>query len=137
MLKSSLILCAIGVVIDSRSNNVSVFNILEEISPVNFPAFLPEVAVLNFLERDSLDDQSIVNLTLRLSIGGESLFQQVLSVNFQDKLRNRTVINIGGLPIPRPGKLDFSIIIDDVVLDQYEIVVHPAPTTAVATSSAS
>jgi hypothetical protein len=43
MIKPILTLCAEGVVIDRETNNVSVFNILEQLSSPGFPLFIQKL----------------------------------------------------------------------------------------------
>lgn len=120
MLKSTLMLCARGIVIDIRSNNVSVFSIIEEIAPSNFPAFLQEITVLSILEREETDPNEL-ECQVAVTMGANSLLSSPTQLDFKDKKRIRNVLTINGLPLSQPGKLLFTIFYGETRLDSYEI----------------
>jgi hypothetical protein len=136
MLKSKLLLCAKGVVIDVKTNNVSVFNIMEDIAPASFPIILVELTVLNVLERDSGDPET-VKCALRISMGSEILFEQALDVDFQGKPRHRSVIALAGLPIRHPGTLVTTFEGAGKTMARYEVTVQSPQVTAAVVSASS
>lgn len=122
MIRSSLMLCAQGVIRDAETNNISVFAIFENITPEGLPLLIPRFMVLAFLERDD-SDPSEIKCSLRITLGEETILEQVLDINFQDKKRNRTIINIGGLPVSKQGTLETSLWLANEMLNQYKIEV--------------
>jgi len=95
------------VVRDGDTNNLSVFNILEGVTAQGFPFFIQHVAFLVIWERDA-EDISRPSVQIRIELEGNQLYEQSLDADFQDKLKNRMVIRIGGLVVSQPGKLTFS-----------------------------
>jgi len=122
MIRSSLMLCADGVIRDAETNNISVFKIFETITPEGLPLLIPRFMVLAFLERDD-SDPSEIKCSLQITLSEETILEQVLDINFQGKKRNRTIINIGGLPVRKQGTLETSLWLDNEKLNHYNIEV--------------
>lgn len=123
MLSSKAMICARGIVIDSKTNNVSIFNILEQLNSEGFPLIIPEFSVFNFLERTS-DDPSEYDLEVVITNNDVELLRGPLKVNFEDKFKNRAVISIGGLAVPNPGILRTSLLYKGQELGSWDIVVE-------------
>ena len=119
-MKVRLMLCAIGISIDRKSNNVTAFNILEEISAANFPAFIPEMYCLIVLDKTETPEEP-PNFTLVAQLGDEELFKRDFAINFQDKKRHRYSIGLAGLVLNRPGNLEFRIYQSEKLITTYEI----------------
>ena len=129
MIRAKLLLCAEGIVIDQRSNNVSAFQILEQLNPPTLPIVHPKMVVLSILERDKGDPDK-VPVTIRFTVAGSEVIKETLIHNFQDKKRSRNILTVGGLPIAQPGILEISIYMGDKKLTSYTIQVT-APTKAI------
>jgi hypothetical protein len=124
--RSVLILCAEGVVIDTDSNLVSAFNLLEEIVPAGFPFLLPRLSVLSSVERDMNDPAIPAGCSIRFQLDDEVIFQVASEVNFADRPRSRYRLVLAGLVIPRPGKLRVAALIGDEVIHSCDVTVRPA-----------
>jgi len=124
VIKSKLMFCAEGIVIDAQSNNVSVFNIIEEVTPESLPLFFARFTVFILLERDASDDPSEIECSLRIALNDTNTFDQQVTANFQDKKRTRNVVVFGGLPITQPGTLKVSCWLDEHELGHYQIHVN-------------
>ena len=121
MISSILMLCAEGVVRDAETNNVSVFNILEQISSQTFPMLVQKVAVLNILSKDN-EDKDEFELFLRFVCNQDELMKKPFRVMFGNKQRTRSVFQINGLVIPEPGKFEFQLLDkEDNVISRYDI----------------
>lgn len=123
MISSSLMFCADGIIRDANKNSISAFNIFEEVTPEGLPLIYPRFMVFALLHRDT-GDQTEIACTLRISIGGKTFFEKTFRVDFQDKKRNRTIVNIGGLVIPNFGTLETSLWLDQHLLNQFKFVVN-------------
>ena len=123
MIRSILMLCADGIIRDAETNLISVFKIYENIVPEGLPLFIPRFMILAFLQRDD-SDPSEIKCTLRITLNEEKILEQALNINFKGKARNRTIINVGGLPIPKQGMLETSLWLNDDMLNQYKIMVQ-------------
>lgn len=123
MIRSSLMFCAEGITRDAETNAISAFTIIEEIAPEGLPLILTRFTVFALLHRDT-GDRTVINCTLRISIGNKILFEQPVKANFQDKKRNRTIVSIRGLVIPDFGTLEVSLWLRQNLLNKSEILVH-------------
>lgn len=122
MIRLELLLAAEGVVVDRESNNASVFNMIEEVHFLNYPLVIPKIIIYCGLLREPADPAQH-HLTLEMSVEGESFLQDNLAFNFGGGNRNRLIINIAGLAIPKPGFLRYAIKNGPEVLGAREIMV--------------
>ncbi|MBA7578945.1 hypothetical protein ES708_20811 [subsurface metagenome] len=122
MIKSNVMLCADNVIRDAETDLISIVGIAEDIIPEGLPLFIPRFMILIFLQRDD-SDPSDIKCTLRITLNGDQLLEKTLTIGFKGKKRNRTIINIGGLPIAKQGILETSLWLDDKMLNQYKMVV--------------
>ena len=123
MTRLNLFLCAEGVIVDQRSNSVSVFTILEEVTPQELPIVLTQFVVLAILERDE-GDPGKCDCTLALSLNDEGIFEQHMEVDFQGKLRLRQMVHFGGVPIEKPGTLTASLELGGEEIGEWRIIVN-------------
>jgi hypothetical protein len=122
MVRSLVCLAAENVVRDATSNSISVFNILEGVSGNGFPLLVQRTAFLTVWERERVDPQDYAG-RFAVSLGGTELIARNVSVNFRDKLRNRSILTVNGLVIPQPGTLVFSLTISSDVVARYAVEV--------------
>lgn len=120
MIRPLLCVAAESVVRDTTSGSISVFNILESVSGAGFPLLIQKAAFLAVWERSSEDPQSY-EARFAVTLAGTELLRQSVSVNFRDKIRNRTLLTVNGLVVPQPGKLTFSLTVSDEVVASYAI----------------
>jgi hypothetical protein len=104
-----LFACTESAVIDSRTNRLSLFNIVEEIHAKNFPCVMSGLALVLVLLRSPLEPAE-ASVTVQSSQGGRRLSCFPLSVNFQQHLRTRVVADLNGLTAEEPGTVALSII---------------------------
>jgi len=123
MIRCQIILLAQGVVRDAETNNVSIFNILEEVKAKSFPVFIPEVACFAYLVNDA-EAPGVVENELVVTLGDDELLRTPVTSDFQGKHRNRLTVKIGGLPLPHPGVLRVTLTNPDGdELGHYEMIV--------------
>jgi hypothetical protein len=123
MIRSKLLLCAEGITRDAESNNISVFNIYEELTPPSLPIIVPKMSILSVVERDQ-NDPNLFPATLRISLANQIVFEQQIEFNFQGLIRTRNIIVFGGMPITQPGTMDIVILINNDVFQTYQIRVN-------------
>ena len=116
-------LCAEGIIRDTETNRISVFQIFEHITPEGLPLLFTHFKILVFIDRED-KDPSEIKFNLRINLNKEKLLEKAVSVNFHDKKRNRTIINVGGLTIGNPGILQASIWLDDKMLNEYKVIIN-------------
>lgn len=124
MYSNRLLICAENVILDVQTNSISVINILEDITPAGFPFFIPRFSLVHFLERDPIDPPSI-QINIKIILESETIFDMNQDANFQDKLRTRSMLTLGGLPIQRPGTLEVCITPNGIDPISYKIRIMP------------
>jgi hypothetical protein len=122
MIQQRLLLCAEGVVVDQLTNNLSVFNILDELHFQTLPAILPKMVIISVLDRDQ-DDPAKYEARLKIDLAGLKVMEMPIEYNFQNRSRTRNMITMGGLPITSPGVMEIHLDKDDVKLASYTIYI--------------
>lgn len=123
MIISKLMLCAENVIRDAETNKISVFNIFEKIASPGFPLFIQKLLVFNRIER-AKDDPRQIDCELKIMNNDIELLKKPLRVDFQDRMRNRTIVDISGLTVPNPGILKVILSYAERDLNSYEIIVN-------------
>jgi len=112
MVRCKVCLVAEAVIRDAESSAVSVYNILEGITSQGFPLFLQRLAFLTIWEREP-EDTAHYRTDFSLTLDDERLLGDSGSIEFQKALRNRSIMTVQGLVVPRPGALVFSMKVED------------------------
>jgi hypothetical protein len=96
--------------IDQTSNQLSIFNVIEQISGLKFPAPSPATTLCMLLARETRDPDT-TDFTLEGTISGNSqpLFRGGFTADFKGKKRVRIVAQIPPYLIPAPGTLTFAL----------------------------
>jgi hypothetical protein len=108
MIRIRFCLAAEGIVRDSETNNMSAFNILEQMTPEGFPALLPKISFLSAWERDP-EDPAEYDMEFTTKLDEDVLYRQPITLRFGDSTRHRQTVIVQGLQIPRFGKLIFML----------------------------
>ena len=117
-------LAAKGVVRDADSNNISVYNIIEQLNPEAFPGIFPELSLLGIWRR--VDNEGPSDLQLVITNNQHQLSDSVVRLDFGTTTRSRTIVSLQGMPVLEPGRLRFEFRQHGALLSSYEIVVDPA-----------
>jgi hypothetical protein len=128
-MRSQLCLAARAVIRDSETNAVSVFQLLDNISPRALPLILPDASVLAVWEREE-GDPDLINLEFTIHNGTQVNVTQVI-VDWAGATVNRFIINIAELLISEPGQMAFSFRRDGNVLASYSFRVAAPPAQAI------
>lgn len=128
MIKQKLLVCAGEVIVDQKSNNASVINILEQFSFPSLPAIINKMVILSVFERDEGDDEKWEG-NLRIFLAGVEIFNQPIVHNFRGKPRSRLIFGIGGLPISQPGRMEICLYkkVDRIKSYSIEIITTEKP----------
>ena len=129
MIRQRLLLCAEGVVLDHLTNNLSIFNILEQFNFQTLPVAFPKMVIISVVDRDK-DDPDKWEARLKIDLAGSIIMDMPVEYNFRGLLRTRNLVTLGGLPITRPGIMEIYLVKDDMKLAPYtiDIPVPLAPT---------
>ncbi len=104
MLYRSLTLCKTAIV-DARSNNISLINILDDIQVIGFPTIISNLSVVIILQKESTDTESTYRFVLTMKLNEKELFSQPIFASFMEKSKSRSIIDLKGFPITSDGTL--------------------------------
>ena len=128
-MKSVYMLCAEGVVVDRRTNNVSIFNIMEEINSVGFPLLINKLYAVSLINREA-NDEDTTEAHFEFKLDDKVLLNANTSINFQNRQKTRSVLEVSGLVIPVPGTLKVSLLKDEEVISCNEIAINKIDKTS-------
>src|SRR5262245_28644656 len=103
-MKGLLAACAHSVVLDNRTNLVSIIEIYEDVTPSGYPVDLREIAVLFLVEREPSDEAKL-NCSFKVKHRESEIHSFPVDIDFQDKQRSRLVVNLHGLVVTAPGPI--------------------------------
>lgn len=95
--------------IDGRTNALSFINILEEINLPAIPSMLNKVSVVAMLSQENSGDNAVVPLDILVTLNGDNIIMQPVTVDFAQKTDTRFLLDIGGIPLKAGGVLKFAI----------------------------
>jgi hypothetical protein len=122
---------ALALVRDAETNSMSVFNILENVTAVGMPVLIQNMAFFVLWQREEADERRVGG-TFTAAIGDLELTQTHVDLDFGANIRNRTLVNLNGLVIPRPGALRFRIVLTNDVEASYTVDIAAPPPVAQA-----
>ena len=105
-----LLVCAESAIVDSTTQRVSLFNVMEEFNSPSFPVIVPQLSLVSIFSRSARESETPV-VQLRITLDGQKqpLFDAPISVDFRGHLRMRNLSNIQGMPISAPGLLKLEL----------------------------
>lgn len=123
-MKSILACAAKGISVDQKTNNVSIYGLLEQIQAKQFPFVYPEYQLLFMLEKKE-EESSRLNFFISAKLNGNELFHAESEIDFSGKNKVRIITTIYQIPISEPGILEFSIAnkITQEIVGQYNIII--------------
>ena len=92
--------------IDKDSGNLSVFNILNKISPLAFPVTMNRIVISIILER-AIEDDGGGYIELLIKQEGQPDYNKIVQFSFTDLHIAYLTIRINGFVINGPGKIEF------------------------------
>ena len=113
--------CATSSSVDGKSNQLSLFHILDEISAPAFPLTLTSFCVAALFEREP-DDADNSSFVLTITLDDALLASFTMSVDFSRSRRNRSVHTIQGLTIPAPGLIAIALVQKTRVLADWRLL---------------
>jgi hypothetical protein len=105
----AFVVCAQSGVIDQTTNNLSIYNIFQDVPAPSFPVAINMAVIAHVArkksERESVELQLVITLTGHL----KPLAEIPIGVNFDGKPVSRIIVNISPMLIPGPGSLKASL----------------------------
>ena len=124
MPKLEYFLVSESVSVDQGTNRVSLFNILEEFRPNQFPTSIPQAIVTSAWNYESGDENIDYQVKVRISLSGEERSQDFL-MNFKmEPNRYRLFQEIVNIPIQQPGELKFEVFINNKYIASHTVLVQ-------------
>jgi hypothetical protein len=117
------------VIRDAKTNHISIFNLIENITAVGFPLFMESISFLVVWERDVGDDIKY-DAVVTISLDSDIIQKHNLIIDFGTSTMNRSIITINALILPKPGLLEFKMGIPaKQITVKYDITVEGIETT--------
>ena len=123
MLDVYFAIAANRVLVDARTNQVSIIDVYEKLESTKFPVFLPKITLLFYLSR-AVGDPQTRDLTMICSLEDTEIFNTPVHVDFQTSLTNRIVLEVEGVTIPKAGTIKARIMDKDQSLGVLDLVVE-------------
>ena len=120
-MKVQYMACAGSSSVDGKTNQLSLFHILDELRAQVFPVQLTSFCVASLFEREP-GDEPVQHYQLAISLNDALIASFAMAVDFTKSRRNRSVNTIQGLSIPGPGALVMSIVQKTTVLATWHFI---------------
>jgi len=119
-----LLVCEVALV-DRRTNNLSLVNIWNELTPNGFPFVVPRLVLVAVFEREG--DEESPEVILRIKQEGTVLFSQSFVAQFKGKSRTRHILEIHGLVVSEPKPLVFQLLRNHRQAAKYDLIINSVP----------
>lgn len=97
-----------SIIVDRFTNQMSLINVLEDISLSSFPGLLP-ITICSIYERSTSSESSNEIVDIQIELNSEPLVKVKIDLIFHDdKLKARNIAALGFLPISNAGTLKIS-----------------------------
>jgi len=121
-----VLLAAEGVSVDRMSNNLSIFEVLEQMQPIQYPSWVAEFLVVAMLQKDDGDADDF-DANLVIAVDEDEVMRQETRLGFGGLRRSRAIFRMHGVPIPHPGILRVTLEGEQVPARSYEIELREPP----------
>lgn len=132
-MKVHYISCAKSSSVDGKTNQLSLFHVLDEITATAYPLKIESFCVAALFEREA-GEEGLQSYNLAVKLDGGLLASFTMSIDMSGARRNRSVNTIQGLTIPAAGMVTVVIVQKGVLLAEWFMVAvaSGAPRPAVA-----
>jgi hypothetical protein len=122
MLNVYFAVAANRVIVDSVSNQVSIIDLYENLRASTFPVLVPKLTLLFYVSRES-NDPATQDLTLVCELGGKTIFDVAVHMDFKNEDTTRIIMGVDGLTLPEPGLLKAKLMDKGVELGTLDLTV--------------
>ncbi len=98
------LLCGENIIRDIEGGQITIYNLLDDISAVGFPLLIPRFCIYFFSEREN-GDADVQEIALSISNNDQRIFSDKVKVQFNQKQRSRSVVKFNGIVVTAPGTL--------------------------------
>ncbi len=101
-------------VVDAQEGKLSLINIVDNISSISYPLFLPTLAITCVTEKDSVTDD--FECIIKCNLNESEIQKFPFKFSFRGSNRARTILKINGFIFPSPGIYKFNLCLNDKTL---------------------
>ena len=121
-MKAVLCVCCETAILDGRTNELSLINLIDEVSAVAFPIAVAKLNVVTIFTRD--EGEPDPEATVQVKLNDNSLFEVNLPIEFQGKMRTRSIGQFHGMVVGSPGLLRIGVYIAGEEVTGWDIQVR-------------
>ncbi len=122
-MKIGYIFCGENIIHDVRSDNYSIFNILEKQNSVTFPFMINKIEILALFEKEE-NEPDKVTVEFIINNNDDEISKDEMEIEFSEKSRTRTLFSINSIPVNNPGFLEIIIKYQNSELGRYKIEIN-------------
>lgn len=110
--------------VDSETNQLSLFHILDDVFPAIYPEYLPNIdaVCLWILEPD--DEEIELRAILHVKPPGVPVGPKFPMSFSKGSRRYRAIISISNIPLNQSGELTFEVLLNDIHAASHTVTVH-------------
>ena len=128
-------LVAESVSVDQTTNQVSIFNIIEDIHVPEFPAVLPQVAAVCAWNMPGTEMGQDFQATFRIVVPGAERRDHAMNFTAVHP-RQRMIVRVVGVPLGAPGQLLFEVLLNGQHQASHTVNITVAPGMVVPVAQA-
>jgi hypothetical protein len=117
-----------SVAVDTLTNRISIFNVLETIRARRLPAVYPVVHAVSVWLVDESDRGGDYQVTVRVTMPGGNLMEYPMNFVPQAR-RHRLFQRIQGIPVPQTGTIEFELLLNGVHVARHLVDAELVPET--------
>jgi hypothetical protein len=121
---------ATTVAVDQRSNRVTIIEVIEELEPVRFPAFMPRVAALTIWNLSEDDKDQDFQAVLRVTVPGLETVGEFRQNFTAEGPTHRMLFQLQSVPVLMDGTILFEISLNGERKASHQIRIVAADATA-------
>ena len=116
---------------DSRTGQVSLFNILDDVRPMELPWTLPRLVIVCSIEMPPaiVPHLSDYQLIVRVHIPDTAVQEFPNNFSHTGQVKQRTFMEVSNLPIKALGVIEIEIILNSVVVGLVKLPIRPPATS--------
>ena len=119
-----------GASVDQETNLLSIYNIIDEITPVGLPLLIPKAVINLVVQRDETDSEEVKG-SIIVKNNENDIHTLSADLHFGGASRARLRVTVNGLPVHETGKLSFRYVASQPAFDA-ELLITVSEPEAVA-----
>jgi hypothetical protein len=120
MIRTLSSMCADLTIVDRQTNNLSIINVIDQITALSYPVGLNRIALVFVMQRDQADPGR-ANVEFLVRHNDVELSRFTLLMDFEAGLVTRVLPTIQGFVIPSAGVLRFSLHLNGAELNTVSV----------------